>query len=126
MPIFKGDHMAGVIEQVLNEKEKKETGARTTGNSARAQAEAESAASTTPGARGTSLGRTLSKSLVDQVTSYMTDQAQGSYILCHFEAEADESFTPTLLDDPPHSIDSDGQGARPLRAWPHSLSVACG
>ena len=31
--------MAGVIEQVLNEKEKEETGARTTGNSARSQAE---------------------------------------------------------------------------------------
>eukprot|EP01045_Picozoa_sp_COSAG04_P009525 COSAG04_NODE_554_length_12674_cov_89.442068_4_plen_1025_part_00 len=36
VPVFKGDRMAGVIEQVLNEKE---TGARTSGNSARSQAE---------------------------------------------------------------------------------------
>jgi uncharacterized membrane protein YgcG len=108
MPIFKGDHMAGVIEHVLSETEKKETGSRKTSNSARSQKEAETSAgaSDRPG-----FGRTLSKSLVDEVTHYMTDETQGSYIRCHFEAASNESFTPDLEDDPIISIDADSQGA---------------
>ena len=86
--------MAGVIEHVLTEKEKKETGSRKTTNSSRSQA-APVDGTDVPG-----LGRTLSKSLVDDVTRYMTDEAQGSYIRCTFEAAENESFAPDIADDP--------------------------
>ena len=101
-PIFKGDRMAGVIEHVLTEKEKKETGSRKTTNSSRSQ--------TADGTDGPGLGRTQSKSLVDEVTHYMTDESQGSYIRCTFEAAEDESFTADIEDDPIISIDEDKQG----------------
>lgn len=96
--------MAGVIEHVLTEKEKKETGSRKTTNSSRSQV-APADGTDVPG-----LGRTLSKSLVDDVTRYMTDEAQGSYIRCTFEAAENESFTPDITDDPIISIDEDKQG----------------
>ena len=96
--------MAGVIEHVLTEKEKKETGTRKTTNSSRSQKEA------ADGAEALGLSRTLSKSLVDEVTHYMTDKAQGSYIRCTFEAAENESFEADIEDDPIISIDEDKQG----------------
>lgn len=112
MPIFKGDHMAGVIERVLLEKERKETGSRKSANSARAQKQAEEAAAGDEKAAA-EFGRTLSKSLVDEVTHFMTDETQGSYIRCHFEAASNDEFKADLEDDPVISIDADSQGSKP-------------
>jgi hypothetical protein len=106
MPIFKNDYMARVMEDVIERSEQKEksvTGSRKSKNSTRVEEEANAARDSM--AASSSIGRSMSTKLVEAVAKEMQDERVGSYIVCHFEAESNKHFVPSIDDDSAQSVD---------------------
>ena len=113
MPIFNGDFLAEVIDEVLaTVKDSDEDDAAAEGGQPEAAGNSVAAA---PSAGETAvdkspprpmLKRTHSDRLVDEVEKRMLDRRMGSYIVCYFDTDAPKATGSITTDDPERSIDS--------------------
>ena len=112
MPIFNGDFMSELVDEVLatvQEDEDAPAPVQTAGGGASAGA---AAVKQEPGHWGDGqsgaarplLKRSMSDALVDEVEKRMSNRRMGSYIVCYFDTESASSEM-AIVDDPERSID---------------------